>query len=192
MQRLRSLLRTAAPAIAVLVLVPSATASSWDWDTSLADYESRMESAVSPSSRFAWLDSAAFSAVMAGNLEKAKGYADEALMLAPSFRNEWSYGNAIHHGHLVLGHLALLDGDVKTAEKELLTAGKIDGSPQLDTFGPNMALAKALLEKGRREVVLAYFEECRKFWGDYLHELDTWKAAVEKGEIPDFGPNLLY
>jgi hypothetical protein len=62
----------------------------------------------------------------------------------------------------------------------------------MDTFGPNMTLAKALLEKGRKETVLRYFELCRKFWKMDDGRLDRWRDAVRTGRIPDFGANLHY
>ncbi len=49
-------------------------------------------------------------------------------------------------------------------KKYLIAAGKSPGSPQMDSFGPNMTLAKDLLEKGERDAVLEYFMRCRKFW----------------------------
>ena len=60
--------------------------------------------------------------------------------------------------------LALQAGDVEEAKRRLLAAGKTSGSPALRSFGPNMALAEKLLEKGERDVVLEYFELCKKFW----------------------------
>ena len=47
-----------------------------------------------------------------------------------------------------------------------MAAGATPGSPQLDSFGPNMTLAKELLEKGQPDVVLHYFALCKNFWED--------------------------
>lgn len=62
----------------------------------------------------------------------------------------------------------------------------------MDSFGPNMTLAKDLLEKGEKKVVLDYFELCRKFWEARFSKLDAWKSDVEAGRMPDFGANLDY
>ena len=67
-------------------------------------------------------------------------------------------------GHMVLGRVALKRGDVETAKRELLLAGATPGSPQLDSFGPNMSLAKDLLEKKQADTVIEYFALCVKFW----------------------------
>ena len=56
----------------------------------------------------------------------------------------------------------------------------------LVSFGPNMDLAKGLLEKGERETVLRYFELCSGFWKDPRALLDPWKDTVKRGEVPDF------
>lgn len=71
-------------------------------------------------------------------------------------------------------------------------AGDTPGSPQLNSFGPNMTLARDLLQRGETAPVLAYFEQVRRFWKMGGGRLDAWSAAVEAGRIPDFGGNLLY
>ena len=70
-------------------------------------------------------------------------------------------------------------------------AGRTPGSPQLNSFGPNMLLAKELLEKGEREKVLVYFALCAKFWQSGSVQLKLWSTQVKLGSDPDFGANLL-
>lgn len=67
----------------------------------------------------------------------------KAIELAPQFRTNWNYGNAIHDGHMVLGRVALRRGDIEAAKRELLEAGKTPESPQLNSLGPNRSLACA-------------------------------------------------
>jgi len=55
---------------------------------------------------------------------------------------------------MVLGRLALRDGNIAAAKAFLLEAGKSTGSPQMNSFGPNLSLAKDLLQKGEKEVVI--------------------------------------
>lgn len=62
----------------------------------------------------------------------------------------------------------------------------------MDTFGPNMSLAKDLLEKGERDTVLQYFELCRRFWKMDHGQLDEWTRQVKAGKVPRFGANLVY
>jgi hypothetical protein len=130
--------------------------------------------------------------VEAGSTEKAKSYAEELLRLAPKYSKDWNYGNALHKGNLTLGRLSVRSGDLENAKKYLLEAGRTPGSPQLNSFGPNMALAKELLEKGERSAVLEYFGLCGNFWEMGGQKLREWSALVKDGITPDFGGNLLY
>ena len=142
--------------------------------------------------RFYALDDAAKESFEVGKIEDARKYAEELLTLAQTFQVDWNYGNAIQDGNLVLGRIALKEGRTEEAKQHLLEAGKSPGSPQMNTFGPNMSLAKDLLEKGEREVVVEYLELCRKFWEMQDGRLDKWIQQAKDGKIPDFGANLLY
>jgi hypothetical protein len=150
-----------------------------------------LKAATDDQARFYALRRAAKAAFEVGQLAEARAFAKELLDLAGRLPRDWNYGNAIHDGHLVLGRLAVRDGDVETAKRELLEAGRTPGSPQLDSFGPNMSLARDLIEKGQVEVVLQYFELCSKFW-DHRDDLRRWSVQAKAGEIPDFGANLVY
>jgi hypothetical protein len=128
----------------------------------------------------------------AEEIDKAGAYAKRLVDMAPSYHKSWNYGNAIFDAHLVLGRIALQHGDISMAGEHLLAAGATPGSPQLDSFGPNMALAKELLEKGQPEVVLKFFVLCKKFWEMDAGKLERWTTEVRGGKIPDFGANLNY
>ena len=128
-------------------------------------------------------------AMAAFHLEKydyAGELAEKALALAPSFERNWNFGNAIHFGHIVVGLVALHNDDLSAAVCELEKAGATPGSPQLDSFGPTMQLAKALLRRGESEAVLAYLQQCRIFWkmGDVW--LDLWEQKIRAGKRPNF------
>lgn len=158
----------------------------------LAEYELAQAIEKSEYSRFVRLKELAKAAFDAGELEKASRYANELLTESAKYPRDWNYGNAIHHGNNVLGRIALKQGDVKLAGEYLLKAGATPGSPQLDSFGPNMALAKELLEKGEKDTVLRYFELCRKFWKMGGEELDDWSKRVRDNQMPDFGASLVH
>ncbi len=143
-------------------------------------------------SRFYALNDAAKESFTAGKIEDARKDATELLTLAPNYASNWNYGNAIQDGNLVLGRIAVSEGRIEDAKQYLLAAGKSKGSPTMNSFGPNMSLAKDLLEKGERDTVLQYFELCRKFWTMDYGKLDDWSQEVKAGKIPDFGANLVY
>jgi hypothetical protein len=158
----------------------------------LDDATKILATATNNVTRFYALGEAAKESFNTGRIQDARNYANELLKLAPDFRGDWNYGNAIQDGNLVLGRIAVHDGQIQEAAKYLLQAGSSPGSPQMDSFGPNMSLAKDLLEKGDRETVLHYFELCRKFWSMDYGKLNQWSQEVKSGEIPDFGANLVY
>jgi tetratricopeptide (TPR) repeat protein len=159
---------------------------------SLAEYEKAQKADRSESSRFYRLESLAKAAYKAGAFEKASRYASELLDAASKYPQDWNYGNALHHGNNVLGQVALKQGEIAKAKEYLLKAGKTSGSPQLNSFGPNMILAKDLLEKGERDTVVEYLEQCRNFWSTGKANLDEWIKEIKAGQTPNFGPNLLY
>jgi len=127
-----------------------------------------------------------------GAYTNAENYAKELLVLAPKFTSNWNYGNAIHDGNMVLGRIALKEGRIDDAKARLLAAANTTGSPTLNSFGPNVSLAKDLLEKGETDTALEYFNCCRKFWRGDFGKLDQWTKDIKEGRAPDFGANLVY
>lgn len=121
----------------------------------------------------------------------AEHYAQSLLEAAPMFDNRdwrWNYGNAVHWGHIYLGKIAIRSGDKNAALDHLKEAGKIHGSPQLNSFGPDFTLAHGLLQLREQEAVLDYLKACGTFWHFGTKELAAWTEAVKQGDIPDFEP----
>jgi len=154
-----------------------------------------LENAAPPAGieRFYALPGLAKAAFQATELDRAERYARELLEAAPEYPKDWNYGNAIFYGNMVLGRVALSrDKNVALAKSSLLASAQMPGSPQLDSFGPNMSLAKDLLGQGERETVQEFLALCGKFWKRSQVKLDEWTATVKGGGMPDFGPNLVY
>ncbi len=138
------------------------------------------------------LRTAAERALARGHHAGAAALANELLTLAESYRGDWYYGNAVHHGNLLLGRVALARGETTLAKAKLLAAGATPGSPQLNSFGPNMALALELIRAGERAAVLEYLALCKRFWKLGPSTLDLWSQQVAAGVEPRFGPHLRY
>lgn len=151
-----------------------------------------LQSADSPYARWCALGEAAKTSVEIGSDEEAASYANELSQLAPTYTDDWNYGNAIHDFNVVFGCLCLRGGNAEAARDHLLAAGRSPGSPQMDSFGPNMSLAKALLEAGHHDVVLEYFELCSVFWKMDRGQIDQWTGEVKGGQSPNFGAKLIY
>lgn len=128
----------------------------------------------------------------ADSLDEVKSDIKELKQLLPNYTTNWNYGNAVHKMNIVAGRIALQNGNIKEAKKYLILAGKTTGSPQLNSFGPNMSLAKELLEKREKEIVIQYLNLCGEFWESDHSKLNNWTTIVQNGEIPDFGANLIF
>ena len=133
-------------------------------------------------------------AFAAGDLEKARIYATELLGPGLQWNGGGNAGYASYYGNFVLGRIAMREGKLDEAKKYLRESGRTKGAPVLNTFGPNMSLAKELLEKGETNAVLEFFQECEKFWPRYGGENKTakWTTEVKEGKTPDFGANLYF
>ena len=142
--------------------------------------------------RFYQLGPAAKSRFDAGDFETARENALELQHIMLSYRDHPFFGSAVESANIVLGRLALRDGEIHGAEQYLLEAGNSTGSPTLNSFGPNMSLAHDLLVAGQRDAVLEYFKLCASFWSMDYGKLDQWTEDVVAGRIPSFGANLVY
>ena len=135
----------------------------------------------------------AWDALAEGRLDDARRIAAGVLADLPADPQERhnETGEGVHSANLVLGHLALLDGAVEQAEQHLLAAAETIGEPWMRTFGPNMALALALVRRHRIDTVLAYLRASAAFWGE-PNCLSEWQAALDRGMTPIFAANLVY
>lgn len=120
---------------------------------------------------------------------KAREYA-QALLTHDTAH--WNFRDHHYQGHLVLGSIALAEGDIEEAKRHLLAAGESMASSEPDAVEPNMSLAGELLKKGEKEVVLEYFSLCSRTWERGRDQLERWSVLVQAGLEPDFGGNLYY
>lgn len=132
--------------------------------------------------RFDALGALAEKALTDGDTQLASAYAMQALLHLPVAPKSWNTGNLIYDAHTVLGHIALRAGDVAAAKRHLLAAARTPGSPQLNTFGPDMELAIDLLAAGERDAVIEYLELCKRFWQQAGSSLDEWQREIRDGE----------
>ncbi len=124
-------------------------------------------------------------AVLAEDWERVRETAERVLSDNETCTRTFQYGNAIHWANIALGCAALAHDRLSLASEYLVRAGKTPGSPQLDNFGPDRDLARQLLARGERTAVLAYLTDCARFWKGREALLETWRAAIERGEPTD-------
>ena len=156
------------------------------------EHVTRLDNATSELERFYSLAPFAKCALGDGDIELSQRLATEALELARRIPEDWNYGNAVHDANIVLGRIALLGGNNEAAIEHLRIAGETPGSPQLNSFGPNMTLARDLLQQGEWNPVYDYLEQCRAFWKLGRTRIDRWQELVSAKQIPDFGANIYY
>lgn len=139
----------------------------------------------------------AVAAFEAGQLDLARKHATEALV-GNTDAKSWNYGNVVHEMNQLLGREALRQGKRDEARHALLAAGATPGSPQLNSFGPRFVLARELLEKGEKDVVLQYLDLVGRFWGhddpqqphrarraaEQAALLAKWKGEIRAGKVP--------
>jgi hypothetical protein len=158
----------------------------------LQQIEEAYELTTSETQKLLLLSGMAKAAYEAAEYEKADSYARQALAAVDRLSVENTHGESIHQGNIVLGRMAFDGGGVHKAKEYLLAAGRTPGSPTLNSLGPNMGLAKQLLDVNESEVVMEYLELCGVFWKGGTDKLAAWKAVIEEGGIPDFKSNLNY
>ena len=144
--------------------------------------------------KFYLISNLAPAALAANQVEKARLYAEQLLELGQAMQTTPRFGPSLlsdgtHIGNMVLGQIAFLNGDIQGAKERLLQAGDVPGSSTLNSFGPDMLLAKELIGKGSRDTVLKYFDLCAKFWQNDRGRLADWKQVVKHGGEPNFGAN---
>jgi tetratricopeptide (TPR) repeat protein len=161
----------------------------------LSDYEKaeiQLKKAKNDFEKSNALTDAAKSFLKAKKYVEAKKYAEQLLELSNANRNnENIYGPGIYNSHIILGRLELLNGNSEKAIYHLFEAEKTPGHPVLASFGPDMSLAKDLLEKGYKEPVVEFLTGCKRFWTYDDGKLDRWINEVNQGRMPDFGMNLI-
>jgi len=153
----------------------------------IRDLEAGFGSAA-PAGKALMGNSLAVKALKVGDLSKAKFYADAALREIGALESRGNSALAIevrHVSNLVLGTVALRDGDLFTAKQRLMDAADFPAASAFPELrGPDFSLAKALIDRGEKEAVLAYFSAVRRWWPAGTAQLDQWSAAIRGGGTP--------
>jgi tetratricopeptide (TPR) repeat protein len=162
------------------------------WRAASKQFETTIENLQDAVERFSLMTELARAQMEAGDIQAAQKTAQQTLVMTESQKSHWNYGNALHRSNVVLGTAALRAGATEKAKDYLLAAGRTPGSPTLNSFGPNMALAQEFLLNGERATVIEFLRLCEGFWKTGGVKLAEWIATIEGGGTPNFGANLMY
>lgn len=117
---------------------------------------------------------------------RAAKYARDALTLAPKFSGEPYHGFAIYKANMILGTLALWNGDTRTAVRHLLDASKAPDSEELAYYQGIAAdrLLRRLLKNDERDPVTEFLEAmAQKSIVEKEYLLES-AAALRRGLMP--------
>lgn len=121
----------------------------------------------------------------------ARKYAEDELSLAPKFRNDPDYGTAIFEANIVLGTVALRQGDKKSAVRYMLEASRAPASEELAySTWPSLTpkLLGYLLKYGERDTVIEFLERYAQI--NVVQQASLLEAAdqIRKGIQPAWYP----
>lgn len=161
-------------------------------------------SALPEAQRFEFIPSLAINAYMYGEYleyskhdeagakadwEHARGYARDLLQLAPKFRDDPNYGVAVYMGNIVLGTLALREGNRKAAVDYLLAASHAPAAQDLDMYIPHhLRLSGYLLKYGERDSVIEFLERIAQVSTVERASLLEAAGNIRKGLQPGWYP----
>jgi tetratricopeptide (TPR) repeat protein len=150
----------------------------------LVHFERALAAANSTTRRFQILPSCAQAALESGRWAEAVRYSDEVIAIAPKCPDERHRPDFVHWAHITRGRASLEAGDLDSAARELLEAGKQGSAmaPVLRSFGPDFRLARLLLERGKVDPILSYLDRCSTFWKP--DRIAKWRKKIEQGERP--------
>jgi len=77
----------------------------------------KLAKATTEDKRFYALEDVSKLSFELGKVEVARKYARELLTLLPKFKQDWNYGNAVQDDNLLMGRIALREGQAEDAKQ---------------------------------------------------------------------------
>jgi hypothetical protein len=126
------------------------------------------------------VDSSAHAALEAGALIMAKGISQGIV------NAHIGDDSAVRLQHTtILGRIALRQNDLESAKRHLLDSVPKSSSTGESFYMPTFALARELLEKEQKEIVIKYLELIAPLWKN--PKIPKWKEEIRSGKIPSDG-----
>jgi hypothetical protein len=162
-----------------------------DWGLmSLAELETALRAAKSPIDRFHALSSIPRVCLKAGEIERARTYAEQLLADATGAQHIYTQICGNREASMVLGWYALYKNDFAEARSRLLGA-RVPDDAYFDSaychMDPLMQLIDRMLDWGQRDVVLEYLERDEQLVPQFCDRLSRWRKEIAQGDRPNFG-----
>ena len=126
-------------------------------------------------------------AIKAGDYAKAAHYAALTLQVASQAKKEGVYGDCIYEAYTVQGQVAVRDGDIAGAKQALLNSlsGASYSKNVTKRWNLRYELAQALLDRGERDAVVQFLEQCAALVPADRERYAVWIAAIKGGANPE-------
>jgi hypothetical protein len=124
-------------------------------------------------------------AFLAGQLDQAEEIAK--VLMKSDDPSSYTSRRQQYIAHIILGRVALERKQVGRAKKHLQSATQCARGILLTTFGPDMSLAKGLLDHGMQFVVLEYLKQFLSCPSRMNPIIEQWIKEINGGKVPDFG-----
>lgn len=157
----------------------------------------RLDGLVSPDERLGpegkvLLYRLALSTFESGDLETAKRHSEQLLNNFPPLPeaggNEreqlWMAWDIYRSTHLLLGRIHLVMNDLDSAGLHLVQAGEAPTTPALESYGPDLSLARDLLTLGANGPVLKFLSALGTRWKAGKSRTETWEMDIRRGVVP--------
>ncbi len=115
----------------------------------------------------------------------------ESLLSRHGQPTDPEFASAAYTGNLILAQAALDNGDTAAAGRHLLQAAAAPGTPAIQQNGPDTTVARLLLQRGERDMVVEYLRRCRNLWPQGVPLLNRWETAIRAGRQPNFNNRVI-
>jgi hypothetical protein len=128
--------------------------------------------------------------LLSGDVTAAETLAPEVLLETQHYRTAQNRSSLdaenVYDVYDALGRGALQRKDFDAAQKYLILAASTSGNAHLESHGPNLSLARSLLDLGYKETVMAFLTSSKAWWTN--PKIDLWIAQIRQGQTPDLSP----
>lgn len=161
---------------------------------SLALEEQEISNKLEPEECTYSLERLAKYALAANNLEKATAYAERLKAIALDQPEHDRVASILHTAHTILGLISLRSEDIDSAQENLLlsfVSATDDSYPMSWVTREMRELLQGLLDRGRREPVLAFLKNILKTCYSRRRN-ERWISEISDGLLPDLSDDQPY